>query len=388
LFSSRTNWDFRSSELFALLQEKRARKEEIIDLTEANPTRCGFKYDERSIREALAVPESLTYSPDPKGLSAARTAIAEFYRDQGISIDPDWVFLTSSTSEAYSYLFRLLCNVGDSVLLPKPSYPLFDYLCDLNDVTPAYYHLSYDGEWRLNTPNLGQELSRRTRALMIVHPNNPTGSFLKIPERENITAFASHRSLPLIIDEVFYSFPFSEDARRAASFAGNKESLTFVLNGLSKLLGLPQLKLAWMVVSGPDAERDDAIKRLEVIADTYLSVGTPVQCALPSLLRHAATITDQIRSRIRSNYQHITEMVAGSSLTVYHCEGGWNALLRLSGTLRDEQWALALLQEQNVLVHPGRLFDIEQGSCVVLSLLPDIEVVREGLRRIVLAARM
>ena len=387
MFSTRTNWDFRSSELFALVQQKRVQGEEIIDLTEANPTRCGFKYDERSIREALAAKESLAYAPDPRGLPSARTAVAEFYRDQGITIDPDWVFLTSSTSEAYSYLFRLLCNVGDSVLLPKPSYPLFDYLCDLNDVAPAHYRLTYDGEWRLNTQRLEQELSRRTRALLLIHPNNPTGSFLKIAERENIEAFASHRNLPLIIDEVFSSYAFSPDARRASSFAGNKEPLTFVLNGLSKLLGLPQMKLAWMVVSGPDAERDDAINRLEIIADTYLSVGTPVQCALPTLLTHAAMMSDQIGSRVRSNYQCIAETVTGSSLSVYHCEGGWNALLRLPATLQDEQWAPALLKEQNVLVHPGRLFDIEQGACVVLSLLPEADIVREGVRRIVQAAQ-
>jgi alanine-synthesizing transaminase len=388
LFSSRTNWDFRSSEVFALLQEKRGRGEGIIDLTEANPTRCGFQYDERSILQALATQGSLTYAPNPKGLLSARVAVVEFYRQQGITIDPESVFLTASTSEAYTFLFRLLCNVGDSVLLPKPSYPLFDYLCELNDVTPAHYHLMYDGEWRLDTESLAQALSRQTRALVVVHPNNPTGSFLKIPERESITTFAGNRNLPLIVDEVFNSFAFGADTRRAASFVRNTQTLTFTLNGLSKLLGLPQLKLAWLVVSGPVAERDGAIKRLEIIADTYLSVGTPVQLALPSLLRDTSAITDQIRSRVRDNYLQVAGMVAGTSLSVYLCEGGWTALLRLPGTMPDEKWALELLRDQNVLVHPGRLFDVEQQSCIVFSLLPEPQVVRQGLQRIAQVARM
>jgi hypothetical protein len=388
LFSSRTNWDFRSSELFALLGEKRGRGEEIIDLTEANPTRCGFEYDERSILQALATQGSLTYAPDPKGLLSARMAVAEFYRRQGITIDPECVFLTASTSEAYAFLFRLLCDVGDSVLVPKPSYPLFDYLCELNDVMPAHYHLAYDGEWHLDVSSLEQAFSRGTRAVVVVHPNNPTGSFLKIPERETVATFAGRRNLPLIIDEVFNSFAFGADDRRAPSFAANERTLTFVLNGLSKLLGLPQMKLAWVVVSGPTAERDDAIKRLEIIADTFLTVATPVQVALPSLLRDTMAVTKQIGSRVQNNYRQVGEMVVGSSVSAFQCEGGWSALLRLPSTMPDEKWALELLQNQNVLAHPGHLFDIDQRSCIVLSLLPKPGVVRQGLQRIAQVAGM
>jgi len=388
MFSSRTNWDFQSSELFALLQEKCARGEEIIDLTEANPTRCGFQYDEHTILQALVTQESLRYSPEPKGLLSARAAVVEFYRRQGITIDPEGVFLTASTSEAYAFLFRLLCNVGDPVLLPKPSYPLFDYLCELNDVTPAHYHLMYDGQWRLDAPSLEHALSRHARALVIVHPNNPTGSFLKIPERESVTAFARRYGLALIVDEVFHTYAFDDDVRRAASFAGNEQVLTFTLNGLSKLLGLPQMKLAWLVVSGPVAERDEAIKRLEIIADTFLSVGTPVQHALPSLMSDASAITVQIRTRVHNNYLLVAEAVTGSSLSTFRCEGGWNALLRLPGTMRDEEWALTLLRDQNVLVHPGHLFDMEQQSCVAISLLPKPEVLRQGLYRMAQVARV
>jgi len=388
LFSSRTNWDFRSSDLFALLQEKRGRREEIIDLTEANPTRCGFDYDQPPVLQHLATHESLTYAPDPKGLRSARLAVVEFYRKQGITIDPEHLLLTASTSEAYTFLFRLLCNVGDSVLLPKPSYPLFDYLCELNDVTPTHYHLTYDGEWHLDLPSLEQALSRETRALVIVHPNNPTGSFLKIPERETVTRLAGRQNLVLIVDEVFNLFGFGADARRAPSFAGNEHALTFTLNGLSKLLGLPQMKLAWLVVSGPVAKRDEAIKRLEIIADTFLSVGTPVQHALPSLLRDASVVTEQIRSRVQNNYIQVAQIVAGSSLSAFHCEGGWSAMLQLPGTKADESWALELLKNQNVLVHPGHLFDFDQRSSIVLSLLPKVEIFREGLRKIAEATQM
>ncbi|MEK6757151.1 MAG: pyridoxal phosphate-dependent aminotransferase [Bacteroidota bacterium] len=388
MFSSRTNWDFRSSQLFSLLQHKRERGEKIIDLTESNPTCCRFDYDSESILKALSTERSLVYEPDPKGLLSARLAVVDFYRDQGITIEPECIILTASTSEAYSFLFRLLCNERDSVLLPKPSYPLFTYLSQLNDASARHYHLSYDGEWHIDISALEQSFSGETRALVLVHPNNPTGSFVKVQEREAICKLAQRHHAALIVDEVFESFAFEVDGRRAPSFAGNSDVLTFTLNGLSKLLGLPQMKLAWIVISGPHDVRDEAIARLEMIGDIFLSVGAPVQHALALLLKDLLPVRQQIRDRVRSNYRMLKrECPPSSSLSVLRCEGGWNAILRLPNTRSDEEWALELLRTHNVLVHPGRLFDFEQKSCLVISLLPPSEIISEGFKRILGAAK-
>ena len=387
MFSSRTNWDLRSSRLFSLLQRKRQQCEEIIDLTESNPTRCHFEYHPHTILKTLSTERSLVYEPDPKGLSSARLAVVDFYRAHGITIEPECIILTASTSEGYSFLFRLLCNERESVLVPKPSYPLFNDLCRLGDVTSRPYHLAYDGEWQVDLSTLERSFSRDTRALVLVHPNNPTGSFVKVQEREAISTLARRRHAALIVDEVFGPFAFEGDVRRAPSFAGNGEVLTFALNGLSKLLGLPQMKLAWIVVSGPPEERDEAMRRLEMVGDLFLSIGAPVQHALPSLLTDLLPVTQQIRDRVRSNYQMLrSECAPSSSVSVLHCEGGWNAVLRLPQTRSDEEWALDLLQRHNVLVHPGNLFDFEQESCLVVSLLPPSEIVSEGFKKILTAA--
>jgi alanine-synthesizing transaminase len=386
MFSTRTDWDLLPSPLFSLLQLKRARGEEVLDLTESNPTKCGFEHAASDLVGSEALQKSVLYEPDPKGLLTARHAISDWYKRRNIDVEPERIVLTSSTSEAYAFLFKLLCNVGDVVAVPQPSYPLFEYLGRLNDVLTHGYRLAYDGEWHVDIPALDDLLSSNAEALMLVHPNNPTGSFLKKDERDFILASAQARLVPVIVDEVFGAFPFAEDERRAGSFAGTNSTLTFTVNGLSKLLGLPQLKLAWIVVSGPMEECDKAVQRLEVIADTYLSVGTVAQQSLPHLLNDPEEMTEKILARTRSNYEFMrTVCAAGSSATLFRCEGGWNAILRLPERTSDDEWASMVLQKCGVVTHPGHLFDLGMKSCLVVSLLPRPVVFSEGINRIISA---
>ena len=383
MFSTRTDWDLRPSPLYSLVQQKLARREEVLDLTESNPTKCGFIHSSSTLIDAGSPQRLALYEPDPKGLLSARQAIADWYEHRNIAIDPNRIVLASSTSEAYSFLFRLLCNVGDVIAVPKPSYPLLEYLARLNDILCQEYRLAYDGEWHIDLPSFQDALSSNAEALILVHPNNPTGSFVKKDEQNRIVSEARARRIPIIVDEVFSAFSFDGDERRAGSFAGTDSTLTFTINGLSKLLGLPQMKLAWIVVSGPDEEWANALQRLEVIADTYLSVGTAVQHELPRLLSDPGAMTEKILTRTKSNYESLRAACAtGSPATLLQCEGAWNALLRLPAKKSDEEWAFELLQSAGVLTHPGHLFGIEMKSCVVVSLLPDRIVFSEGIRRI------
>jgi len=386
MFSSRTDWDFRSSPLFSLLQQKRSRGEEIIDLTESNPTKCGFVHQPHQLIDIESLQRSAQYDPDPRGLLSAREAIAQWYGRQQIEIDPAQIILTSSTSEAYFYIFRLLCNLGEDVAVPRPSYPLFEYLGRLMDVVCKHYDWKYDSEWHIDAHSAKELIESRIKAFVLVHPNNPTGSFVKKEEREYILSAAKIHHVPLVVDEVFHAFPIERDERRAPSFAGTKEVLTFTLNGLSKLVGLPQMKLAWIVVSGPGDGTVKALQRLDVIADTFLSVGTPVQHALSSLLNDHAGMTKQILNRVRSNFGLLSRFISsGSAATLLQCEGAWNAILRLPATKSDEEWAQELLEKHGVLSHPGHLFDLEMKSCIVVSLLTEPQVVHRGLGRILMA---
>jgi alanine-synthesizing transaminase len=383
MFSSRTDWNLVPNKLSQLLAEKRKKGEEIIDLTESNPTKCGFPYN-ISLLQPLSMETSLKYEPDPKGLLSARKKIAEYYSGNGIDVDPGNIFLTASTSEAYSHLFRLLCNPGDSVLVPKPSYPLFDYLCTLNDVTALHYSLRYDGEWSVDVDGLTESLDVSTRAILLVHPNNPTGSYLKPKERDRILDIARTNGLAVIVDEVFSEFSLTDSVKHPISFLGKNPVPTFTLNGISKLLGLPQLKLGWITVTGPDESVRVAVTRLEVILDTFLSVGTPVQHALPILLDSGQIITDRIRGRVRSNYRSLCAMVAahGSGISIFNAEGGWNAILRLPHIISDDEWAVRLLKYRNVLVHPGHFFEMDQEACILISLLPEESIFLVGIARI------
>jgi alanine-synthesizing transaminase len=382
MFSSRTQWNLTPNRLSEEVAAKRFRGDDIVDLTESNPTQCGFSYPEKEILGALANSSSLVYQPDPRGLPTARKAIADFYSTQGIAISPEHMILTASTSEAYSILFKLLCNAGEEVLIPKPSYPLIEYLCQLNDVTPRHYQLAYDGEWHIDFEYLESVCTGCSRAIVLVHPNNPTGSYLKQDEFNRVSTFAAEHGCALIVDEVFETFSFSSDSRRADILKPDIPMPVFSLNGISKLLGLPQLKLSWIVVRSGDQHREEILNRLDIISDTFLSVNTPVQVALPGLLSQSQLLGGQIISRVHSNYRTLREGFRDSTVSVLHTEGGWYAVLQFPLSNSDEEWALELLQQQNILVYPGHFFEMEQPSCIVLSLLPPSDQIRIGISKI------
>jgi aspartate/methionine/tyrosine aminotransferase len=357
-FSHRIDAELKPNALSLLLEEKRRLGIEILDLTESNPTRAGIEYP-AGFLASLADPRALHYEPQPFGLPAARETIARAY-----GAPYDRVVLTASTSEAYSWLFKLLCDPGDEVLIPRPSYPLFEYLAALEGVTVKPYSLFYDHGWFVDTHTVERALSPRTRAIVMVNPNNPTGNFLKPHETEALMNFG----LPIVSDEVFWDYAFDSVER-----VPHPPSVpVFRLNGLSKTVGLPQMKLGWIVAEGPDLLVDAALARLEIIADTYLSVGTPVQCAVDSLLELRAPVQRQILHRTRANL----DFLRASPLRVLVVEGGWYAVAVL-----EEDAALHLLRDYNVLVQPGYFYDFEQSTFIVLSLLTPPDTFREGVRR-------
>jgi alanine-synthesizing transaminase len=370
MFSSRTRWLRQPNRLSLRLAALRRTGTKILDLTSSNPTQAGFDYPSREIREALTSTDFLDYEPDPRGLPAARAAIARYYAEKGLQVDPAAILLTSGSSEAYAFLFRLLCEPGDTVLVPSPSYPLYDYIAGLSDVRILPYRLLYDGEWHLNMDLLLRAVIPSTRAIVMVHPNNPTGTFLKTAELEQVAAFAAERKMALIVDEVFIDYPLTHDGRRARSTAAFSDVLTCTINGLSKTAALPQVKLGWMAVSGPADQAGEALDRLEIIADTFLSVNTPVQHALPRLLQLGAGVRRQIASRTERNLGRLLEQVHRMPLcSLLHVEGGWYATLRVPATRTDEEWALALLDEGGVYAYPGFFFDFRGGGHLVISLL-------------------
>ena len=380
MFSSRLNWSQRPNRLSALLAEKRRSGTHVLDLTESNPTRAGLAYPEAEILAALADANALRYEPSPRGLETARESVAAYYRDRGTNIPAENILLTASTSEAYAYLFKLLGNPGDEILAPRPSYPLFEFLADLESVRIRQYPLRYDGVWHTDFDALQQAITPRTRAIVVVNPNNPTGSFLKRAELDVLDRLAADHGLAILSDEVFRDYAFREDAGRAATLAGDRRALTFSMSGLSKIAGLPQMKLGWIVATGPRSE--EALGALELIADTYLSVSTPVQVALPRLLELSGVITEQIRQRTASNLARLRESMNGSAATLLRTEGGWYAVLQVPRTRSEEDWTLKLLGESDVLVQPGFFFDFESEAYLVLSLLPNPATFAEGLSRL------
>jgi aspartate/methionine/tyrosine aminotransferase len=382
MFSARTRWDLTPNRLATLAAAARAAGRPLLDLTETNPTRAGLVAP-AEVLAWLAEPRGLRYRPDPRGLEAARRAVAADYARRGLAVDAGHVLLTASTSEAYSFLFKLLCDPGDAVAVPRPSYPLFEYLARLEGASVVPYPLRYDGEWHVARGDLEAVLTDRTRAVVVVSPNNPTGSYLKRDEAAALLSLCAERGLALVADEVFADFALREDGRRVPSLAGRDEALTFALGGLSKSCGLPQLKLAWIAASGPAAARDGALDRLEVVADTYLSVGTPVQEAAPELLRALPALQAPLRERVLANLDVLRDQAARVPVvSLLEPEGGWSAVLRAPAHLGEEEWCSRLVEEDGVLVQPGYFFDFPGEAYLVVSLLPEPEAFAAGIARL------
>jgi len=380
MFSRRTSWPLAPNPFTLAHREALRSRREILDLTISNPTRAGFDYDESAILDSLRNSKSLEYDPQPKGLLSAREAVADYYNARGDKCGPENLVLTTSTSEAYSYVFRLLCNPGDEVLVPKPSYPLFDFLADLQDVKLVPFECIYDHGWQIDWPALESCLSDRSRAIALVHPNNPTGAYINANEQAQLNKLCSERGMTLIVDEVFLDY--THDGKLRPSFVANNAALTFTLSGLSKISALPQMKLAWIAVSGPQSQL--AMERLEVIADTFLSVSAPMQLAASAMLEQRRGMQAQILSRVRANLSQLDHQLAREkSCARLQTQAGWYAVLRVPVTGSDEDFAINLLQEHSVLVHPGHFYDFARDGYLVLSLITPEEQFANGVARIV-----
>jgi aspartate/methionine/tyrosine aminotransferase len=370
MFSDRTNWKLTRNRLTEALEEVRASGGRVLDLTLSNPTRAGLRYDEARILQSLASPQAMDYDPQPLGLPGARAAVAAYYGSRpGVRhFDPERLILTTSTSEAYSFVFRLLCNPGDELLVPKPSYPLFEFLADLQDVRLAPYPLIYDHGWQMDFPSLEKAVTKRTRGVVVVHPNNPTGSYVHEHEQEALNSFCREHKVAIIADEVFLDYAHNGAPER--SFAANQDVLTFTLSGVSKISALPQMKVAWIATSGPAEEVEAAQARLEVISDTYLSMNAPIQWAVPALLEQRKSIQQQLLDRVLENLAELDRQLAGQKACQrLAVEGGWYSVLRIPVTQTDEELAVDLLRRKSVLVHPGHFYDFPSDGYLVLSLI-------------------
>jgi len=383
VFSSRLPVNLVPNRLSRAIDDRRRQGLEILDLTASNPTREGIPYPV-NLLSGLASADGLSYEPDPFGSIAARRAVAREYARHGLDIDPERIILTAGTSEAYSHLFKLLADAEDEVLVPRPSYPLFDHLTRLDLVRPRPYDLEYHGAWQIDFASLEGALTARTRAVLVVSPNNPTGSFIRQHEFERLQHICAERSVAIIGDEVFADYVLEPDlAAVAARMASARSALTFALGGLSKSVGLPQLKLGWIVAAGPSAMVSAALARLEVVCDAYLSVGTPVQAAAAELLGLGAQVRACIQDRVRGNYAHLWRAVTQvPACRVLSSDAGWYAVLQVPTYEPEEEFALRLLTEDGVSVHPGFFFDFPHESFVVVSLLPPPDRFADGIFRI------
>ena len=381
MFSSRFHWDARPNRLTQLLETRRAEGAHILDLTESNPTRAALAYP-AGIAAAFSDPGMLVYTPSPAGSVAAREAVSRYYAARGCAVDAGRILLTASTSEAYAYLFKLLADAGDQVLVPRPSYPLFEYLATVESLEPRQYPLRYFGGWSIDMEALEAAATARTRAVVLVNPNNPTGSYVKRAELAALTRLTARRGLALISDEVFSDYAFGADADRVTTLADVEDCLTFSLSGLSKVAGLPQMKLGWIVCSGPGRLRREAMEKLEWIADTFLSVGAPVECAAAKLLEAGAEVRRSIRERTAGNLAFAREELGGSAASPLAVEGGWNLTLQVPRIRSEEEWALELLARKDVLVQPGFFYDFQTEAFLVISLLTGEAIFREGVRRL------
>ena len=381
MFSSRFRWDLQPNRLTEVLAAKRRAGAHILDLTQSNPTRASLAYPAETL-SAFEDPRALIYEPTPAGAADARQAVASYYQARGSSLDISRILLTASTSEAYAYLFKLLANPGDQVLVPRPSYPLFEFLAHMESVEPRQYPLVYHGDWSIDLDALGGAITDRTRAVVLVNPNNPTGSYVKRHELETLVRLCAARRIALISDEVFSDYAFAPDATRVETLAGVEECLVFSMSGLSKIAGLPQMKLGWIVASGPEDLRREAFEKLEWIADTYLSVSTPVQCAAARLLKVGDDIRRQIRERCAANLAAAREALAGSAGNILAVEGGWSITVQVPRIRTEEEWTLELLAREDVLVQPGFFYDFETEAFLIVSLLTAPAIFNEGLTRL------
>ena len=357
----------------------RAAGQEVVDLTESNPTQAGFMYP-AELLAPLSAKEARQYTPAPLGLRSAREAVAADYRRRGAEVDPERIVLSASTSEAYSWLFKLLCNPGDAVLVPRPSYPLFEHLARLEAVRAVPYELRYHGRWEIDADTVARAPDD-TRAVLVVSPNNPTGSFVSRKELDRIASVCRDRGWAIVADEVFADYPLTVQTPDT-EIVMNRNVLSFTLGGASKSLGLPQVKLGWMVVDGPPQECQQALTALEIIADTFLSVGTPVQVAAPALLGGGETIRRQIRSRLAGNVARAREVARRyPSCSVLDVDGGWSLVVRVPATRGEDALALELLERERVLVHPGYFFDFPHEAFIVVSLLPPEGIFADAFER-------
>jgi len=364
-----------------LLAEKRRQGTPIVDLTVSNPTAAAF-YPHARVAAAFSGIHNLGYDPDPLGLPATRAAVSQFYRELGFDVSIDRLALTASTSEAYAILFKLLCDSGDEVLIPRPSYPLFEYLAALENVRAVAYDLKYDGSWFIDFEHLRERISHRSRTIVVVNPNNPTGSFLKTWEKQRLVELVLEFGLTLISDEVFLPYEFGSEPQRVKTLVNEDAVLSFSLNGLSKAAGMPQMKLAWLAVNGPERDRRTVRERLEVILDTYLSVNAPVQLAIAPLMEVGGSIRCKLLARATANLRSAARLLEDSSLHVLHTEGGWSVILRLPATLSEEAWIANFLEHKDVLLQPGFFFDMASEPFAVASLITDPDVFEEGLSRV------
>src|SRR5579872_7419165 len=401
MFSERTSWRLAQNRFTQAVEEARARGAKLLDLTASNPTRVGLRYDSSAILGALCSERALDYDPQAKGLLSAREAVARYYNQQRVSgersvasnvsagaipdkdgaMDPERIVLTASTSEGYSFVFRLLCNPGDELLVPKPSYPLFEFLADLQDVKLVPYPLIYDHGWQIDFHSLRNSITRKARAVVVVHPNNPTGSFVHNEERESLNAICHENGLAVVADEVFLDYGLGGASQ--ASFVANDDVLSFTLSGVSKISALPQMKVAWVAASGPSTEVERAMERLEVIADTYLSMNAPIQWATPALLEQRHSVQRQLLGRVSANLAELDRQLALQTMCQrLIVEGGWYAVLRVPVTQSDEELAVELVRKESVLVHPGHFYDFPNDGHLVISLINLEEEFAEGLGRV------
>ncbi len=372
MFSARFHWDFRPNRVTDLLAAKRRAGARILDLTTSNPTTAGLSYPPEIVR-AFDDTRALQYEPAPSGMDEARKAVVAYYARRDLRVERDRILLTASTSEAYAYLFKLLADPGDHVLVPRPSYPLFEFLATMENMGVRQYPLRYHGEWSIDTEALRGMIEPRTRAIVVVNPNNPTGSFAGARE----AAALGELGLPLISDEVFADYAFDGQFR---TLLDANAPLVFSMSGLSKVAGLPQMKLGWIVVGGE--RRHEAMERLEWIADTYLSVGTPVQCAAGRLLAAGESVQAQIRERTAANLLVLRQALRGSAADVLDVEGGWEGVVKVPRVRSEEEWVLEMLERRDVLVQPGFFYDFEQEAYLVVSLLTPLEMFGEGVGRL------